>query len=224
MIAAVLFDLDETLLDRTTSLRAFLADQYERFGGQLGTATSEVWIDRFLVLDARGSAHKSSVYPQILTAFGGDPALAQVLLADYRQRCCQHARAFPGMNDTLVALRARGCAMGLISNGETEFQRRHIQALRLGESLDVILVSESEGLRKPDVALFLRAAHRLNVVPAQCLFVGDDPVADILGAGAAGMRTAWFPNGRAWPRELAGPPGAVIRELSDVLTVIDELE
>jgi hypothetical protein len=48
MIAAVLFDLDETLLDRTTSLRAFLGDQYGRFGEQLGTASSEVWVDRFV--------------------------------------------------------------------------------------------------------------------------------------------------------------------------------
>jgi hypothetical protein len=44
MIAAVLFDLDETLLDRTTSLRAFLADQYGRFRGQLGSATREAMI------------------------------------------------------------------------------------------------------------------------------------------------------------------------------------
>lgn len=122
----------------------------------------------------------------------------------------------------LMALRERGCATGLITNGEAEFQSRHIQALRLGERLDVILVSETEGLRKPDIALFLRAAQRLNVAPAQCLFVGDDPVADILGAGAAGMRTAWFPNGRAWPSALAGAPGSVIRELSEVLTLIDE--
>ena len=126
------------------------------------------------------------------------------------------------MSDLLVALRSSGRALGLITNGETEFQSRHIQALGLRELMDVILISEAEGLRKPDPALFLRAAGRLNVAPAHCLFVGDSPVADILGAGAAGMRTAWFPNGQSWPGEVAGSPGAVIRELPDVLNLIGE--
>src|SRR6185312_244211 len=118
MTAAVLFDLDETLLDRTSSLRAFLGDQYDRFGEQLGRASGEVWVDRFVALDARGSVPKSCVYPQLLMDFGGDAALAQVLLADYQERCCQYARAFPGMRETLAALRQRGCATGLITNGE----------------------------------------------------------------------------------------------------------
>jgi putative hydrolase of the HAD superfamily len=63
MIAAVIFDLDETLLDRTTSLTSFLADQYLRFRYVLGDITFETWSQRFLALDARGSMHKSIVYP-----------------------------------------------------------------------------------------------------------------------------------------------------------------
>ncbi len=221
MIRAVLFDLDETLLDRSASLRSFLADQYHRFRAQLGSAAPEIWCDRFTALDARGCVPKSAVYPKLLAEFGGDTAAAAALLADYRERCCHHAQAFPGMRETLTALRSGGHRTGLITNGETEFQSRHIEALGLREMLDAILISEAEGLRKPDAALFLRAAERLDVAPAQCLFVGDSPVADILGAQAAGMRTAWFAGGQSWPGELPGPPGVIIRELPEVLTIVD---
>ena len=55
MVAAVLFDLDETLLDRTASVKAFLADQYARFAAVLDSIPLDVYRDRFMALDARGS-------------------------------------------------------------------------------------------------------------------------------------------------------------------------
>jgi putative hydrolase of the HAD superfamily len=220
VISAILFDLDETLLDRTGSLVAFLADQHSRFGDRLGSASLESWRTEFLRLDARGHVHKSRVYPAILAAFGGDESAAEALLADYQSNCCRFARPFPGMAETLETLRGRGFAIGVVTNGETAFQSRHIEALSLSDRVDAILISEREGLRKPDKALFLRAAVRLGTDPARCLFVGDNPMADILGAHAAGMKTAWFRSGTPWPVEIAAPPGAVISRLPEVLTLV----
>lgn len=214
---AILFDLDETLLDRTPALVAFLADQHARFRGRLGDASPAAWRDRFLALDARGRVPKSDVYPALLDALGGDPAAADALVADYRERCCRFARAVPGMEGTLAVLRRRGFRLGIVTNGETAFQDRHLDALGLGDRVDAILISEAEGLRKPDARLFHRAAARLGVAPALCLFVGDDPAADIVGAAAAGMRTAWLRRGAAWPDDLPAPPGAVVDALPEVL-------
>ena len=86
------------------------------------------------------------------------------------------------------------------------------------------MISEAEGLRKPDPAIFLRAADWLHVEPSQCLFVGDNPVVDILGAHAAGMRTAWFRRDAVWPVDLAPLPGPAIDTLIQVLdlTGIDQ--
>lgn len=219
MIAAVLFDLDETLLDRTASLTAFLADQHERFGAALGGVGLEAWRARFLALDARGSVHKSKVYPALLAEFGGDPASAEALLADYQEACCRHARPFAGMSETLQALRARSKRLAVVSNGETVFQGRHVTALALEALVDAVLVSQTEGLRKPDPALFHRAAERLGAAPADCLFVGDNPTADILGAAGAGMRTAWFRCGQTWPADLPPNPGPTIEALEEVLAL-----
>lgn len=220
MLTAVLFDLDETLLDRTTSLVAFLTDQHARFGGELGCSSFPAWRDRFLALDARGHVHKSIVYPSILREFDGNLSLADELLADYLAGCPSFALPFDGMVDTLHDLRSRGLRLGIITNGETQFQSRHVGALGLEQLVDVVLVSQSEGLRKPDAVLFHRAAERLNVQPAECLFVGDNPVADILGAHAAGMKTAWFRSGLDWPEHLPPSPGPAINKLSEVLAVI----
>ena len=220
-IRAVLFDLDETLLDRSGSLIEFLSDQHARFGRQLGNGPFERWRDRFLALDDRGRVSKSDVYPAILDAFGGDAACAPALLADYQVNCCRYARANPGMAETLRSLRASGRALGIVTNGQTDFQTRHIDALHLGLMVDAILISEAEGVRKPDPALFHRAAERLSVSAKECLFVGDDPVSDIRGAHNAGMRTAWLHGGREWPGSAAPIPGVTIDRLSQVLELVE---
>lgn len=220
MIDAVLFDLDETLLDRTTSLKAFLRDQFERHANHLGQVQPAEWCARFLILDRRGHVHKSVVYPRILDEFGGRAEHADILLADYRARCARFAQPFDGMREVLRELRARGLAIGIVTNGETEFQSRHIEALELDRLVDAVLISEREALRKPDAALFLRAATACKTEPSSCLFVGDNPVADVLGAHAAGMRTAWFRGTADWPPDAPSNPGASIDHLSEVLSLV----
>lgn len=220
-IRAVLFDLDETLLDRTNALVDFLADQHRRFSKRLGNAAFTTWRDRFLALDERGRVPKSDVYPALLAECGGDAACADALIEDYQLNCCRYARPNSGMAETLRALRTRGLALGIVTNGQTEFQTRHIDALQLRPMVDAILISEAEGLRKPDPALFHRAAERAGASPTGCLFVGDDPVSDILGAHSAGMRAAWLHGGREWPRSGAPMPGVAIDRLSHVLDLIE---
>ena len=220
MTAAVLFDLDQTLLDRTVSLDGFLDQQYSRFSKRIGAPGLEAWRSRFVSLDQNGHVHKALVYKALLADFGGDAHAAADLLADYRQRSCEHARGFPGMAQTLAALRGRGLKLGIVSNGETDFQMRNIKALGLEGMVDAILISEAEGLRKPDAAIFFRAAERVGATPEECLFVGDNPEADILGAYGAGMKTAWFNAGAVWPEGLAVNPGAEIKELAQTLALV----
>jgi putative hydrolase of the HAD superfamily len=56
------------------------------------------------------------------------------------------------------------------------------------------LISEVEGVRKPDVEIFVRASHNLNVKPYESVFIGDHPEVDILGARNAGMKSIWKRN------------------------------
>nr|WP_321362024.1 HAD-IIIA family hydrolase [uncultured Hyphomonas sp.] len=220
MIAAVLFDLDDTLLDRTGSLRSFLEDQYRRFAPRLGSASLQQWQARFLELDQRGYVPKSEVYPQILKAFDGDLSSVELLLSDYNERCCEHARGFPHMRETLQQLRSEGLKLGIVSNGWTRFQTRHINALGLEDLVDACLISEAEQLRKPDARLFARAASRVGASLQDCLFIGDNPVADILGAHGAGMQTAWIPRGLDWPDDAASNPGHTLQDLSEVIELV----
>lgn len=197
MISAVLFDLDDTLHDRARSLRSFAIEQHGRlFADRVDQGT---FVSRFVQLDAHGSLSKAILYPLLLAEFGIENSMSDELAAEYGERFHEHAKPMEGALDLLRTLRASGIKLGVVSNGWTNFQHRTIDAIGIRDAVDVILISQAESLRKPDVELFRRAASKLGTKPNECLFVGDNPEADILGAEAAGMRAIWLRRGMAWP-------------------------
>lgn len=220
MHCAVLFDLDETLFDRRGSLRLFLADQFSRLTPGLWQ-NAENTIKDFLELDNRGQTPKLEVYKTLLTKAGiEDEALAIVLFADYEQTAWRFARAFDGMDEMFAEFGRLGIKTGIVSNGQTHIQLRSFLALNLDRLVDAYLISETEGLRKPEPEIFLRAATRLAIAPEHCIFVGDNPRADIAGASQVGMKTIWFPNGAIWPTDLCLKPDAVVQSLPEVTAVV----
>src|SRR5207253_11386002 len=64
----------------------------------------------------------------------------------------------------------------------------HLEALGLLEFFPVRAYSTEHGAQKPHPGLFRAALDELNLAPAEAIFVGDDPTADLLGAGRVGMR------------------------------------
>lgn len=121
----------------------------------------------------------------------------------------------------LHCLKVAGKKIAIVSNGQTHIQLRTLLALNLDRLADVYLISEQEGCRKPEPAIFLRAAERLAVDAVDCVFVGDSPEADLLGARSVGMGTLWFPNGAVWPPHYSWQPDATIASLAELPTLIE---
>ena len=70
---------------------------------------------------------------------------------------------------TLWPLRSLQLRIGIVTNGVTDFQTKHIKVLSLHHQLsDAVLISQREGLRKPDASLFRRVVDRLDVSPEHC--------------------------------------------------------
>lgn len=111
-----------------------------------------------------------------------------------------------------------GLKLGIVTNGRNDFQLGNIQALGIRNFFSVILVSETEGVRKPDSEIFMRALRKLHVAPKECVFIGDHPSNDIQAAKNVGMKAVWKRN----PLWLNCDADAVVDELSQVPEILQE--
>lgn len=192
-IKAVLFDLDGTLLDRDSSLLKFVADQYRRYP-QLQTVDEQLFIQRFIALDNYGYVWKDRVYQQLINELSIQHIDWELLLNDYIEHFCDHCTGFPNLLSTIARLKRQNIKLALVSNGFGQFQYNNFKALHIEHFFDEVLISEWEGIRKPDPAIFNRALTKLEVLAEEAVFVGDHPENDIQASRNVGMKAVWKRN------------------------------
>ncbi|MBX3052760.1 MAG: HAD family hydrolase [Caldilineaceae bacterium] len=198
MIHAVIFDMDETLLDRQSSLRAFAAAQHRAHPDAFSEVPVAHFVERFLALDNNGALWKAEVYQQILDENRITSLEPQTLVDEYIADFHRHCHPFAGLPEMVDELLADGRQLGLITNGRYPFQWHNFQSLGVADRFGAVLVSEHEGMRKPNPEIFRRALSRLDVTAETAVFVGDNPEADMRGAQSVGMRTIYRPS-PFWP-------------------------
>jgi len=221
MIKAIFFDLDGTLLDREASLKHFTSTQYQRFSSALQGISPDNYISRFIELDCRGHVWKDKVYQSLVSEFSIQKLSWQDLLRDYENQFIHSCVPFPHMRDTLDILHRDGYFLGIITNGRGTFQTGTIQGLGIENYFEVILISEVEGVRKPEAEIFYRALQKLGVTAEQSVFVGDDPTTDVLGAKSIGMKAVWFRESY-WTESVDAD--AIIEDLSMLPLLIQQFE
>ena len=115
-IQSVLFDLDETLLDRNKSLRLFALWQAK---GMLRREIEnpEKFTERFINLDSNGSVVKSQVYSQLIEEFGISDWSETELTTSYELCFSGFCQPKEGARAAIKELKALGLRLGIVSNG-----------------------------------------------------------------------------------------------------------
>ena len=194
---AVLWDLDDTLYSRIAAVRLtypgmFRTHLYEGKDDAYIEAAADFMIDH-LVRDSM--IHESS-FAALFEAF---PPNKDFCLKDCQEYYFDHIHEFAVAGAEQVAvvkkLRAAGIKTAIVTNVDPDrmqFQRHKIDALGLTPLFDAIVMSGEVGVHKPDRRVFDRATQLLGVSNEDCVFVGDNPNADIVGALNAGMEAVWI--------------------------------
>jgi 2-haloalkanoic acid dehalogenase type II len=228
VLAAVLFDVYETLVDVSDEVRARALDELAARLG-VGLAPGELCARRLALFGGvprrfdggpfRPFGARWADDGELLLAGLGVSGGGAAYLAAWNEL---HASAlpFPDAKPALAGLRGR-YRLGIVADADVV----HLVCLRATEgAFDAIVCSEDVGAYKPDPAPFLRACELVQARPEACAFVGDRPEADIGGAAGVGMRTVWLNRrNRTWPHGLAAPD-ATITTLAWLQTALRALE
>jgi putative hydrolase of the HAD superfamily len=198
MIKAVLFDLDQTLTDRTASLSKYAALFHREFAGLLGTVTVREIESTFVVLDAHGYRPRDEVYAGILKQLAWAYAPDTSAIRDHWRTCFpQSTVARAGLQETLAALAAAGPRLGIVTNGSVLTQSAKIAQLGIGHYFATVVISEATHCEKPDPRIFRYALEEIECLAGETLFVGDHPMNDVVGSAEAGLVPVWLVGSQA---------------------------
>jgi phosphoglycolate phosphatase len=187
-MAAVIFDLDGTLVDSAPDIHASVNRMLQAEGEE---ALAFEMVKRFIgngvptlierVMAARGRAG-AAVHARWLARF----------MADYEAGSADLTRPYPGVIEALSGLAALGHDLGICTNKPERPARHVLQAFGMEGFFPVVVGGDSLPLRKPDPAPLRAAAAALGAGPV--IFVGDSEV-DAETAAAAGVPFLLFTEG-----------------------------
>lgn len=180
MIKTVLFDFDGTLADTAPDLARAL----NRVLAEQGRAPLPLEVTRpFTSAGARGLL---KVGLGIEPDHAGYDTLREQFLDFYAQDICVDTTLFPGMDELLHSLEARGISWGIVTNKAERFTFPLVEAMGLASRAACVVGGDTTPHAKPHPAPLLHAAEKVGNIPAACLYVGDDK-RDVQSARAAGM-------------------------------------
>jgi HAD superfamily hydrolase (TIGR01509 family) len=189
VIEAVLFDWGQTLVHFEWDDELVVAAHHAALGKDDPEFTAR-W------REAVFGDHGHRPYEELLRDLGvADPAA----FIDAEFAAWNPARTVLASGQALLeSLRSRGVKTGVVANAWPDpprIVRAQAEELGLAAYLDVFVLAQEVGVRKPDPAIFMRALDELGVEPENAMFVGDSLPMDVQGAANVGMTTVqalWF--------------------------------
>ena len=181
MIKARLFDLDGTFADSAPDLAAAL--NHTRAMRDLPPLPLEVLRPQ--------ASHGSRGL--IKVGFGIDPehpdfiALRDIFLDYYAKNICVQTKLFGDTAELIAELEQRNIKWGIVTNKPHRFTVPLMQALGYAYRAACLVSGDTCAHAKPHPEPMLRACEIIGVMPAQCLYLGDD-LRDMQAANASGMR------------------------------------
>jgi putative hydrolase of the HAD superfamily len=219
-VKGVLFDLDNTLFDRDLAFNSWASGFVEdQFRDESEDRRAKV-LKQIITIDAHGYVTKHVLFTQVRALYPSITEEVDELCERFYREWLVHMTLDSETTALLDFLDHTGIPFGIITNGPVQ-QHDKIRQLGLNHRTRCLFVSAEFGCNKPDPSIFRAAASSLGVLCEQILFVGDNPHADICGAHAVGMRTAWLPCGTTWPVDISDvKPDYTLGSLGELVTVL----
>jgi HAD superfamily hydrolase (TIGR02253 family) len=221
MVKAVLFDLDQTLIDflgmkKKASKKA--ADAMIKAGLRLDKRTAgkklfEFYLKHGIDSDTAFTKFIKKIQGKLdykILAAGINAYLSAKLIGPY-----------PNVKPVLKKLKRRKIKLGIITDAPALKAWKRLNAMGLDDLFDTVIAFEDTGRKKPHKLPFRLALKKLNLKPEEVLFVGDWPEKDIKGARNAGMKTVFARYGGRKSCLAKCPADYTIDDIKTIITIVD---
>ncbi|MCQ6567442.1 HAD family hydrolase [Bacillus mycoides] len=193
----MLFDLDDTLLDRDKAVDNLFLLVLEKCYEDVSDTVKNNMLQKFKEYDKReyGISDKTIVLESLFDEFPPKYRLPRNYIQDFWNNNFPKCFSINQKTINIINTIKSHIKVGIITNGSTQRQKAKIMNTGLNEYFDTIIISEEVGFSKPDKRIFELALNKLNVQSEDVLFVGDDLEKDIAGCQNANIKGIWFnPN------------------------------
>jgi len=181
-IAAVLFDLDGTLIDSAPDLGA-AADQM-----RVARGMPSLPLVSYRHMAGAGARGMLEIAFGIAPQDTGFDAMREEFFSNYAACMTERTYAFDGVQELIAHLEQRKLPWGVVTNKSSRFTDPLTRAMPLFANAGTIVSGDTTPHAKPHPAPLLEAARQLGVDATQCVYVGDDE-RDVVAGLAAGMKT-----------------------------------
>ncbi|MBQ6375108.1 MAG: YjjG family noncanonical pyrimidine nucleotidase [Clostridia bacterium] len=201
---AILFDIDDTLLDFQTGNRNAVGRLLDELGyhhPQRYDQYEEINLACWAALERGEMTQKELKLERFVRFFDrypvpGDPARAA---ERFIELLGEQSILLPHAEDVVRRI-ARVLPVVIVTNGITAVQRNRLARSPLRRWVRGVVISEEVGIQKPEPGIFMLALQPLGVAPSQALMIGDGANSDIRGANNAGIDACWLDrSGKALP-------------------------
>lgn len=203
--ALVLFDLDDTLLDHRGAVARGILRHVDLFPDQLVVenrdAAVRLWhlleekhYHRYLSGELTFSGQRRARALDFAAAHGADLAdvEADTWFDSYFDSYRESWQLFDDALPCLDRMAAAGTRVGIITNGELDYQRAKLERIGRGDRFEHVIASGAVGVAKPDPRIFHEACRLFGVAPSDAAYVGDRLHTDAIGAANAGLTGVWL--------------------------------
>ena len=221
MIKAVIFDLDNTLIDfmriKNMAIDAALNGMVEA-GLRIEKKSAKEKI--FLIYEDKGWEYQEVFDDYIQEEIGKlDYKILAAGIVAYRKAKEASLIPYPNVHSTLITLSKWGLKLGVVSDAPSREAWMRICSVNLHHVFDAVVTFEDTGEHKPSPKPFEKVASLLSISPKKSLMIGDWPERDVIGAKKLGMKTVFARYGDVFETQHSGADYD-IDDIQDLLPII----
>jgi len=221
MIEAILFDLDNTLIDFMLMKRKSCEAAMDAMISSGLKISKEKGMKILYDLYGEKGIEYNKIFQDFLKKTIGriDYKILAKGVVTYRKAQIAYVKPYPGTVKTLVRLKEKQLKIGIVSDAPSVNAWIRLVEMGIEDFFDVVVTLEDTGKEKPSKIPFMEAVKKIGINPANVLFVGDRPRRDIKGAKAAGMRTVFARYGDLEGIKRSGADHE-IEKIEDLLKIV----